>query len=233
MKRITIEILAAIGLVIALALMWLPRIHKEEPIEEVEADVVFEVIEGEPQPEEIVEEEPEEVVEEPIKEPEETVEEVIEEVEEEVIEEPEETIEEAVNVEEDYQEVREESLTEEYEAYQEYIEEHEEYVEEPQDGVTEEVSDGYTYTYIGTFEITAYEWTGNPCANGNYPTEGYTVACNSLPLGTTVFIEGVGIRVVEDRGASWHSNNWLDLYLGDVSSCYQWGLQSLDVYIVE
>jgi len=86
--------------------------------------------------------------------------------------------------------------------------------------------------YLGTFEMTAYEWTGYPCANGNYPEVGYTVACNSLPLGTTVYIEGVGYRVVEDRGAEWHSSNWMDLYLGDVDSCYQWGIRSVEVYIV-
>lgn len=86
--------------------------------------------------------------------------------------------------------------------------------------------------YLGTFEMTAYEWTGNPCANGNYPEVGYTVACNSLPLGTTVYIEGVGYRVVEDRGVEWHSSNWMDLYLGDVDSCYQWGIRSVEVYIV-
>ena len=86
--------------------------------------------------------------------------------------------------------------------------------------------------YLGTFEMTAYEWTGNPCANGNYPEVGNTVACNSLPLGTTVYIEGVGYRVVEDRGAEWHGSNWMDLYLGDVDSCYEWGVRSVDVYIV-
>ena len=86
--------------------------------------------------------------------------------------------------------------------------------------------------YLGTFEMTAYEWTGNPCANGNYPEVGYTVACNSLPLGTTVYIEGVGYRVVEDRGADWHGSNWMDLYLGDVDSCYAWGVRSVEVYIV-
>ena len=86
--------------------------------------------------------------------------------------------------------------------------------------------------YLGTFEMTAYEWTGNPCANGNYPEVGYTVACNSLPLGTTVYIEGVGYRVVEDRGAEWHGSNWMDLYLGDVDSCYEWGVRSVDVYVV-
>lgn len=86
--------------------------------------------------------------------------------------------------------------------------------------------------YLGTFEMTAYEWTGNPCANGNYPEVGYTVACNSLPLGTQVYIEGVGYRVVEDRGAEWHGSNWMDLYLGDVGSCYEWGVRSVEVYVV-
>ena len=89
------------------------------------------------------------------------------------------------------------------------------------------------WIYLGTYEITAYEWTGNPCANGNYPSEGYTVACNSLPFGTTVYIEGIGYRTVEDRGATWHSSQWIDLYLGDVSACYQFGRQYLDVWVVE
>lgn len=99
------------------------------------------------------------------------------------------------------------------------------------EGIAEE-SPEEELEYLGTFEMTAYEWTGNPCANGNYPEVGYTVACNSLPLGTTVYIEGVGYRVVEDRGAEWHGSNWMDLYLGDVDSCYEWGVRSVDVYVV-
>ena len=110
--------------------------------------------------------------------------------------------------------------------------------EEAEEVIVEEVIEAETAVqepemeYLGTFEMTAYEWTGNPCANGNYPEVGYTVACNSLPLGTTVYIEGVGYRVVEDRGAEWHASNWMDLYLGDVASCYEWGIRSVDVYIV-
>ena len=80
--------------------------------------------------------------------------------------------------------------------------------------------------------LTAYEWTGAPCANGAFPTVGYTVACNSLPLGTRVYVEGIGERVVEDRGASWHSSNWMDIYLGDVSACDQFGVREADVYVL-
>lgn len=85
--------------------------------------------------------------------------------------------------------------------------------------------------YIGTYEVTAYEYTGSTCANGNYPTPYYTVACNSLPFGTELYLDGVGWVVVEDRGAEWHGDNWLDLYLGDVDACYEWGVRYLDVYV--
>lgn len=85
--------------------------------------------------------------------------------------------------------------------------------------------------YIGDYRVTAYEWTGNPCANGNYPSEGYTVACNDLPFGTEVYIDGVGWRVVEDRGGG--GEGWMDLYLGDVSACYEWGVQYRSVYVYE
>ena len=82
-------------------------------------------------------------------------------------------------------------------------------------------------------EMTAYEWTGQRCANGNYPVVGRTVACNSLPLGTHVWIDGIGERIVEDRGASWHSADWMDLYLGDVSACDAFGVQRRAVYILK
>lgn len=85
--------------------------------------------------------------------------------------------------------------------------------------------------YVGTYEITAYEWTGNPCANGNYPTEGYTVACNDLPFGTRVYIDGVGERVVEDTGGGGYG--WMDIYMGDVDACYEWGRQYREVWVVE
>lgn len=92
---------------------------------------------------------------------------------------------------------------------------------------------GNSLVYLGEYDITAYEWTGNPCANGNYPTVGYTVACNSLPLGTVLYIDGVGYRTVEDRGATWHSDWWIDLYLGDVDACFEWGIRTRSVWIVE
>lgn len=133
---------------------------------------------------------------------------------------------------EDYYEVMAQHLAEEMEARQESEEPtEEEYYEETQEEAESSSENGLIY--LGVYEVTAYEWTGNPCANGNYPTEGYTVACNSLPFGTVVYIEGIGYRTVEDRGAEWHSSTWIDLYLGDETACYSFGRQYLNVYIVE
>lgn len=87
--------------------------------------------------------------------------------------------------------------------------------------------------YLGNWHITAYAYTGSSCANGNMPSTGYTVASNSLAFGTKVYINGIGIRVVEDRGPSWLGSEWLDLYLGDHTSCVNFGSQQLDVYLVK
>ena len=92
----------------------------------------------------------------------------------------------------------------------------------------EEAQSGYTL--VGNFQLTAYEWTGNACANGNYPTTGYTVASNYFALGTKIYIEGYGEYVVEDRGGM--SSNVIDIYMGDVSTCLQFGRRNANIYIV-
>lgn len=84
--------------------------------------------------------------------------------------------------------------------------------------------------YIGNYELTAYTWTGNPCANGNYPTSGYTVACNSLPLGTRIHIDGYGDYVVEDRGGM--AGNVIDIYMDSYDACIQFGRRSAEVYVI-
>lgn len=95
---------------------------------------------------------------------------------------------------------------------------------------TDNSSSNTNMTYLGNYMCTAYEWTGSPCANGNYPTEGYTVACNSLPFGTQIYIDGYGYYVVEDRGGG--GDHWVDIYMGDTSTCNNFGVRYLDIYIV-
>ena len=85
---------------------------------------------------------------------------------------------------------------------------------------------------LGEWHITAYTWTGYPCANGSYPQAGYTIACNSLPFGTLVYIEGVGIRTVEDRGPASMGNAWADIYMDTVDECVSWGSQTRQVFLI-
>ena len=101
------------------------------------------------------------------------------------------------------------------------------YVEEPE---VVEVSEPEGMTYIGTYYCTGYVATGNPCANGNYPTVGYTIASNSLPMGTTVYIEGLGTRVVEDTGAM--PASVIDIFVGSVDEAYAI-TGSYEVYVYE
>ena len=88
-------------------------------------------------------------------------------------------------------------------------------------------------TYMGVWRITAYAYTGYQCANGNYPTVGYTIACNSLPFGTRVYIDGIGFRTVEDRGPDYMGDAWCDLYLGDEAECWAFGNQYREVWVIE
>ena len=87
------------------------------------------------------------------------------------------------------------------------------------------------YTPIGTYQLTAYIATGNRCASGVYPTVGRTVACNSLPLGTRIYIEGYGEYVVEDTGGM--AGNVIDVFVSDYSTAINFGRRSAAVYVVE
>lgn len=87
-------------------------------------------------------------------------------------------------------------------------------------------------SYYGVMELTAYEWTGFPCADGVYPVEWWTVASNDPALWhRRIYIEGYGDFYVHDRGGM--ASNVLDIYLGDVWTCYQFGRQTARIYVYD
>lgn len=82
------------------------------------------------------------------------------------------------------------------------------------------------------FQLTAYEWTGNRCADGSWPVEGYSCASNYYPLGTVLEIQGIGRRVVTDRTGV--GSNVVDIYMGDTASCVQFGrMYNVEITVVE
>ena len=83
---------------------------------------------------------------------------------------------------------------------------------------------------LGVWDITAYTWTGNPCANGEYPYEG-VCAVNGLPFGTVIYVDGWGYLTVADRGGmdGWYD---VDIYLDSEAACWEYGRRAKEVWIV-
>ena len=93
---------------------------------------------------------------------------------------------------------------------------------------------------LGTFRVSRY----CPCSicNGGYTgtaigtsvTPGRTIAVdpNVIPLGSTVYIEGIGYRVAEDVGGAITSNR-IDLAVSSHSEAYAQGFSYNNVYLVK
>jgi 3D (Asp-Asp-Asp) domain-containing protein len=69
-------------------------------------------------------------------------------------------------------------------------------------------------------------------ASGTKVTEGRTIACPpSLQFGSKLNIEGVGLRVCEDRGGAIKEGH-LDLYISNVNAALSFGKKKLRVEII-
>ncbi|WP_226568169.1 3D domain-containing protein [Bacillus stratosphericus] len=90
-----------------------------------------------------------------------------------------------------------------------------------------------------TYEVTAYtngaESTGKSpghpdygvTASGARTKTGHTIACPpSMPFGTRLNIEGIGVRTCEDRGGA-ITEGHIDLYVADVAEAQSFGRQRL------
>ena len=91
--------------------------------------------------------------------------------------------------------------------------------------------------YLGRYSIYAYcpcvkccGKTNGITASGTVATEGRTIAAN-LPFGTKLYIDGIGERIVEDRGGGIKGKT-IDLFMSDHNSALQFGVRKLDVYEV-
>ena len=95
---------------------------------------------------------------------------------------------------------------------------------------------GIEMTYLGTWQVYGYDtcaeccgWSAGITTSGAVATVGRTCASNDFPLGTVLYIEGIGYRTVEDRGGM--ARGVIDVLCADHPACYAvtgW----YDVYIV-
>lgn len=96
-----------------------------------------------------------------------------------------------------------------------------------------------TLTYLGDWTITAYcpceiccgAYSSGYTASGTLATAGRTIACNELPFGTQVMIDGC-IYTVEDTGWSPYGQ-WIDIYFDSHDEALAYGMQVREVYLVE
>lgn len=94
--------------------------------------------------------------------------------------------------------------------------------------------------YLGEFTCTGYcpnscccgEYATGYTASGTLATEGRTVACNALPFGTQIMIDG-HVYTVEDTGYTPYGEAWLDVFFQDHESALNFGVQTKEVYLIE
>lgn len=70
-------------------------------------------------------------------------------------------------------------------------------------------------------------------ASGTRATEGRTVAVDPdvIPLGTWVYIEGLGLRQAEDTGGAIRGNR-LDLFLNDLDAAVEFGVRPVRLWML-
>lgn len=88
---------------------------------------------------------------------------------------------------------------------------------------------------LGTYTIYAYcpcvkccGKTNGITASGTIATEGRTAA-STLPFSTKLYIDGIGERLVEDRGGGIKGNK-IDLYMDSHETALQHGVKRLEVW---
>ena len=80
-------------------------------------------------------------------------------------------------------------------------------------------------------DCTAYTPTGTHTASGVYPVEGRTVACDHLPFGTMVRVNG-HVYIVEDRFGAGHTDK-LDIFMESYDKAIQFGRRKIWIELKE
>jgi len=82
------------------------------------------------------------------------------------------------------------------------------------------------------YEVTAY-CEDTITARGNTPVVGFTCAVDPrmIPLGSIIYIEGVGVGLADDTGGA-VKHNVIDRYMSDYDTCINWGRRDRRTWII-
>jgi 3D (Asp-Asp-Asp) domain-containing protein len=84
-------------------------------------------------------------------------------------------------------------------------------------------------SFLGTFTVTCYALSGHTATGRPVSTDVVAVDPRVIPLGSRIFIGGVGVRTASDTGGAIRGNR-IDIWMPSVSTCRQFGVQHRPVY---
>ena len=84
--------------------------------------------------------------------------------------------------------------------------------------------------YLGTFVVTCYDLGGRTATGTTPTTETVAVDPRVIPLGSRIFIAGVGERIAQDTGGAIKGDR-LDIWEPTYSQCAAWGVRDRQVWI--
>lgn len=108
----------------------------------------------------------------------------------------------------------------------------------PKDELSAGESTEVSKKYLGKFELTFYskeQFPNSPTATGVMPEVGRTVAVDPkvIPYGTSIEIDGFGVRIAEDTGGAIKGKK-LDIFVETTAEAFQLGrMHNVDVWVVE
>lgn len=108
--------------------------------------------------------------------------------------------------------------------------------EQPIEQPIEQTEQNGNKVSLGTYKLTAYcacskccgKWAGGNTSSGTVPTQGRTVACNTLAAGTKVNINGHDY-IVEDTGNM--KGNVIDIFFNNHQEALNFGVQYVEVFV--
>jgi 3D (Asp-Asp-Asp) domain-containing protein len=84
-------------------------------------------------------------------------------------------------------------------------------------------------SFLGTFLVTCYDLTGPTATGAVAGPESVAVDPSVVPLGTHIYIDGVGPRTADDTGGAIIGKR-LDIWEPSYWACAEWGVQERAVY---
>jgi 3D (Asp-Asp-Asp) domain-containing protein len=83
---------------------------------------------------------------------------------------------------------------------------------------------------LGTFEITCYSIHGTTASGAPTSEDGVAVDPNVIPMGSHIYIDGLGWKWARDTGGAIKGNR-IDIWKNTSDECVQWGRQYRQVWI--